>query len=236
MVRSGPPATLALCLRPPQGMSRIDVAACLRHCDRASLPISWVAGIEELADFAGHGRQSATREPCAVLEVPPDLERPQLRDLLDRAGSLGGAIDSAWIQGGLPAEHKAVLAAAGIRVACRDRLDDARGSRRPAPPGWACHSPVWGLWEIRRVTMAPPGLFWGRSPIAGSGTLTVVDVTGDAVSADAASVRARIDRWQAWAARRRAAGGLLLVTLREIPGLIAGAGRGLSGGSILKAA
>jgi hypothetical protein len=54
------------------------------------------------------------------------------------------------------------LVDAGIRIVLVDEfLEGQRGSRRPAPAGWACRQPVWGLWEVQ-VVRGPTPIGWRR--------------------------------------------------------------------------
>lgn len=233
MVRSGLPTTLVICCPLAGGMAPADVETCLDFGRRSGLPVTWVVPQDRLASVAD--RLAGTAAAAGVaLDVPDGLSRQALRALVaERAG----AVDAVWIRGPLPPEHRGVLVDAGIRLACRDRFDDARASRRPAPAGWACRTTVWGLWEAVRTDGPPPGLLpWRRRPGQVPGSLAVVDVAGPGVVPEPAVLRGRIERWRSWAAGRLAAGRVRFATLSDIPDLCAGGGRGSAGGSVLRAA
>ena len=241
MGRSGQPTTLVICCPLPAGMPQATVEACLEFTRRAALPVTWIAAADRLPLVVGHGAATAASQHVAV-EIPANQSRQQLRQLLARAAAEAPGLDAAAIAGPLPAEHRRVLVDSGIRVVCRDRFDDvARGSRRPAPHGWPCRSTLWGLWEVTQTSATPPGLVsrllpWGSPPGPRPGSLAVVDVSGPRPATDAATIRERIERWQAWAERRNTPGQVLFASLADLPALIAGAGRLPMGGSVLKAA
>ena len=240
MGRSGLPTTLVICCPLPSGMPQATAEACLESGRRAALPVTWIAAIDRLPLIVGERRTVAP--PHVALEIPPSQSRQELRQLLAQAAADAPGLDAAVIRGSLPADHRRVLVDSGIRVVCRDQLDDTpRGSRRPAPHGWPCRSTLWGLWEVTQTPATPPGLVsrllpWGSPSGPRSGSLAVVDIGGLGPVADAASIRGRMEQWRSWAERQRTTGEVVFATLSELPALIAGAGRLPVGGSILKAA
>ena len=240
MGRSGLPTTLVICCPLPSGVPQATAEACLESGRRAALPVTWIAAIDRLPLIVGE-RRTVTPPPVA-LEIPASQSRQELRQLLARAAAYAPGLDAAVTRGSLPAEHRRVLVDSGIRVVCRDQLDDTpRGSRRPAPHGWPCRSTMWGLWEVTQTPATPSGLVsrllpWGSPSGPRSGSLAVVDIGGQGPVADAASIRGRMEQWRSWAERRKAAGEVVFATLSELPALIAGAGRLPVGGSVLKAA
>lgn len=241
MGRSGLPTTLVICCPLPTTMPQATLEACLEQGRRASVPVTWIATIDQLPRVVGHGSAGAAAGHAA-LEIPAHASRQDLRQLLAQAAVEAPGIDAAAIRGPLPAEHRRLLVDNGIRVVCRDRLDDiSRGSRRPAPHGWPCRSTLWGLWEVTQATVAPPGIVsrllpWGGVPGPGPGSLAVLDVGGQGPVADAGAIRGRIERWRSWAEKRRASGQVVFAALSDLPAVIAGAGRLPVGGSVLKAA
>ena len=240
MGRSGLPTTLVICCPLPSGMPQATAEACLESGRRAALPVTWIAAIDRLPLIVGDRRTVAPLQ--VALEIPASQSRQELRQLLARAVADAPGLDAAVIRGSLPADHRRVLVDSGIRVVCRDQLDDTpRGSRRPAPHGWPCRSTLWGLWEVTQTPATPPGLVsrllpWGSPSGPRSGSLAVVDIGGLGPVADAASIRGRMEQWRSWAERRKATGEVVFATLSELPALIAGAGRLPVGGSVLKAA
>lgn len=241
MGRSGLPTTLVICCPLPTAMPRSTVEACLEQGRRVSVAVTWIVTIDRLPIVVGHGSAGAAVGNVA-LEIPANLSRQDLRQLLARAAVEAPGIDAAAIRGPLQAEHRRLLVDNGIRVVCRDTLDDiSRGSRRPAPHGWPCRSTLWGLWEVTQTTATPPGIVsrllpWGTVPGPGAGSLAVLDVGGQGPVADAGAIRGRIEQWQSWAERSRASGQVVFAALSELPAVIAGAGRLPVGGSVLKAA
>jgi hypothetical protein len=204
-----------------------------RGSDRAGLarpavPITWITSLNSLSVAAEAGAAGAT----IALELLPAwfCTKQSLRDAIAVARSAVPSLDTAVIEGAVPRHHD-VLAAAGIRVVAVDVLAPVqRGSRRPAPQGWACRTVAWGLWEVLvgPDPRQPRGwLSWtglGRRPRAGS-----LHVHRLACRA------ARADRWLAWATRLAARGGVA-ATLADLPELIEGRRGGPLAGSILKAA
>ena len=241
MGRSGLPTTLVICCPLSTGMPQSTAEACLEFARRAALPVTWIATLDRLQLVAGRGGTKALSQTVA-LEIPANLSRQELRQLLTRAAAETPGLDAAAIRGPLPTEHRRMLVDCGIRVVCRDRFDDiTRGSRRPAPHGWPCRSTVWGLWEVTQTIATPPGLVsrllpWGSQPGLVPGSLAVLDMGGQGPVADAAAVRGRMEQWQSWAERRRGPGQVAFASLSELPALIAGGGRLPVAGSVLKAA
>ena len=239
MGQPGLPTTLVICCPLPAGMPNATAEACLEFGRRAAVPVTWIAAIDRLPLVVAHRDAAATRSVVA-LEIPENQSRQELRQLLARAAAAAPGLDAASIRGPLPEEHRRVLVDSGIRVVCRDRLDQVtRGSRRPAPQGWPCRSTLWGLWEVTQASVTPAGIVgrllpWSSRP--GQGSLAVLDMGGQGPATDATALRGRIDQWKDWAERRKEPGRAVFATLSDLPALIAGAGRLPIGGSVLKAA
>jgi hypothetical protein len=119
-----------------------------------------------------------------------------------------------------------------------DTLEDSRrGSRRPAPAGWRCRNPVWGLWEVQADPPRKPGviswLLQGSMPRPRPGGLHVLQAGRVAAERP---VSGRLDRWMAWAERRLAGGWVRAAVPAELPALVARGGQQPVSGSVLKAA
>lgn len=146
---------------------------------------------------------------------------------------------AAVLRGRRPLEHHALLAAEGIRVVVVDAFgQDARGSRRPAPGGWDCRSPAWGLWEVRAVPQSGGG-FWGwmTGPLSRPhrGSLRVLQV-GRVALGPTGPVSTRLERFTAWAERRQAGNAARFVRLSELAAMLARGGSSPLSGSVLRAA
>lgn len=193
-----------------------------------AVPITWITSLNSLSVAAEAEAAGAT----VALELLPAWfgTKQSLRDAIAVARAAVPSLDTAVIEGGVPRHHD-VLAAAGIRAVAVDMLAPVpRGSRRPAPQGWACRNVAWGLWEV----LVGPGhrqprgwLSWTdfmRRPLAGS--LHVHRLQG---------ATPRPDRWLSWATKHAARGGVA-ATLTDVPELIEGRRGGPLTGSILRAA
>jgi len=197
------------------------------HSGRPGMPITWVTGLDSLAVAA---EADAAGETVAIELLPAWFGTKQaLRDAIAVARAALPALDTAVIAGAIPRHHD-VLAAAGIRVVAVDALAPVqRGSRRPAPQGWACRNVAWGLWEVLVGQGSPRRSGWlswlhvRRRPAAGS--LHVHRVVGAAGP----------DRWLSWAARHTT-GGAAAATLADLPELIEHRRGGPLAGSILRQA
>jgi hypothetical protein len=161
-----------------------------------------------------------------------------LRRMLTAACEIVPGLDTAVLQGPRPLAHQSLLAEEGIRVAAVDTAADAgRGGRRPAPAGWRCRNPVWGLWEVQVDPAQPVGwMGWLRSgplPRPRPGMLHVLHA--GAVSAEQPGA-GRLGRWLGWAAGQTAAGRLRLTGLGTLPAILARGESQPISGSVLKAA
>lgn len=243
MAGSGLPCTVVICCSLPAGIGTDEMAARLEAGRAADVPVTWLAALEWLPGvmdrLGGNGQAGSV-----ALAVPARCPRTAARELLSRARRAAPALDAAAIHGPLDAACRQELAAGGVRVVCRDRFDTITpGSRRPAPAGWACHSPVWGMWEVatRGEPFPPAGLRrilgTGAAMALRPGGLAVVDVGHDVPPGKGAAViRNRLGRWKAWAAGRWRSQPAAFTSLSQVPDLIATAGRAPVGGSILRAA
>lgn len=199
----------------------IDAAA-----RRRGVEVTWAARLDGLAAMAGSAAPIR-----AVADDPGWWEsRAALRDRVERTIRLVPGIDTLVVGDGRMLVHRELLRDHGIRTVCVDRFDDApRGSRRPAPAGWACRSLSWGLWEVALTAPSRGWLtrFTGRTatvrPVPGG--LTVLGA-GPAVEPTAT-----IDRVARWVE----AGVATTASLGALPGLVAASGTAAAG-SVLRAA
>jgi hypothetical protein len=237
MGRSADPATLVLCAMLPKIFPRGARAAWLADVGRARVPVTWAADVDLLAEL---GTSSAAPAPAMALALEPDWldSRSTLRRMIGVARQAVNGLETAVLRGPRPLSHAAVLAEEGIRVVVADTLDDSRrGSRRPAPAGWRCRNPVWGLWEVQAETRHKAGLMrWllhGSMPRPRPGALHVLQAGRVAAERP---VSGRLDRWIAWAERRLAGGRVRVTTADDLPALAARGGQAAFSGSVLKAA
>jgi hypothetical protein len=240
MVRPALPTTLIFCCPLPSSLSTDQLTACLEAAAHPAPSITWVTTAERLP-LLRVPRGPASTAPLAAVDVPAAAleSRQSLRRLLACAQSAASGIDTALVRGPLPHDCRRMLVDAGIAVVLRDFFDPmSRGPRRPAPNGWPCRSMLWGLWEVTAADAGPPGMIgrlvpWMAADRLRPGGLAVVDLAG--AMPTAASIRDRLDRWQAWVRRQRA-GAVEIATLASLPELITGAARRPLSGSVLKAA
>jgi len=236
MGRSALPTTLAICCRLPSDGTGTRTDACLQVARRVAVPVTWITTVEQLPELLAQGADAVPSQRLAV-EISDQQSQAAFRRQVTRAVSAAPGLETVALRGPLSQEQRRVLVDNGVRIVCRDRLDDgAHGSRRPAPPGWPCRSTLWGLWEVLVAGDGiPPGIItrllpWVRSRAA-SGGLIVADV-GRGRAADSAAIEGPLAQWQAWAGRASAT----FVHLADVPGLIAGGGRLPVAGSVLRQA
>lgn len=234
MGRSGDPATLVLCANLAGVPRRGSLAAWGEAPGRAA--VTWSADVETLAAAAEAGLAPAT---LALALEPAWLDsKATLRRMVHAARQAAPGLEAVMLRGPRPLTHATLLAEEGIRVASVDVGDDARrGSRRPAPSGWRCHNPVWGLWEVRTDPPRRRGfvnwLLHGSMPRLRPAALHVLDAGSVPVDRP---LGGRLDRWLSWAARRVAGGRLRTVPLADLPVFLARGGQPPVSGSVLKAA
>jgi hypothetical protein len=239
MTASKAPATIVLCATVPRQPSSARGGSWLDAARAVSVPVTWVAGVDSLAGLDGR----ADGLDLAI-DVPPAAcgSRTRLRDLLARTRAAFPGCAAAVLRGPMPPEHRGVLVEHGITVVLVDAFDDdGRGSRRPAPRGWACRNAVWGLWEVRVSPTRRTGLL-GWLGVGGlsrprAGSLHVLRTEGlHAGNGAAAFVASRLERWIDWARQHRARGSAVVTELSSLPSVISGNGRATLAGSVLRAA
>jgi hypothetical protein len=112
-----------------------------------------------------------------------------------------------------------------------------RGSRRPAPAGWRCHNPAWGLWEVEMApaTRRGPLSMFGLSsrPRVRRGGLAVLGT--EAWDAHGMECH-RLDRLATWAAGRASRAGAEATTLAGLVARLTGDEQQGLAGSVLRAA
>ncbi len=233
------PATVVLCATAPRQAITGRSRPWLDAVRGVAVPVTWAVGIDTLADVAGqvHGLDLA-------LDIPPAAcgSRSRLRELLLRGRDLMPDLAAVVLRGPTPAANRGVLVEEGIGVAVVAAFEEeSRANRRPAPKGWNCRNPVWGLWEVVVTSARPAGLAgWlglGGMPRLVPGGLHVLRTDGvSAGNNGAASLAPRLERWISWAGQRRFGGTATVVPLSALPRLISGGDREAVGRSVLRAA
>lgn len=239
MSKSRQPATIVVCAAAPRQRPAGGDIAWLRAANSQAVPVTWIAGVDRLADIA----EAAGDAASLAVDIPPAVcgSRQKLRDLLARAADAAPGIASAVLRGPTPLANRTLLVERGLGVALVDSFDGGeRGSRRPAPRGWPCRNAVWGLWEVLAAPHRPRGLAgwlgFTTMPKLKSGGLHVV--RGDAAWSDggpAGGAVAKLDRLVAWAGRRGRQGAIM-ATLGQVPEFVGRDARGPLAGSVLRAA
>jgi hypothetical protein len=239
MKRQTQPATVVLCATAPRQASTGRSRAWLDAARAVAVPVTWAVGIDTLADVADD-----VEGLDVAIDIPPATcgSRAKLRDLLLRGRDLVPDLSAAVLRGPTPAENRGVLVDEGIGVAVVDAFEtEGRGNRRPAPKGWACRNPIWGLWEVLVTPARPAGIAgWlglGGMPRLAPGGLHLLRTDGVTVGNNgSATIASRLDRWISWAGQRRFRGTATVVSLSALPRVISGGDREAMAGSVLRAA
>lgn len=226
-----PPATLVI-------VARVDDATTPENFERVigtvrgrGVAVTWAMGPSALA------RLSSCLPPQGValaLDGTAASSRRDMRRGIDEFRRLRETADAVVFPAEATVTHRDLLVEAGIRVACVDRFDELeRGSRRPAPAGWRCRSPQWGLWEVARgrshdAKGIARWLPWNGRPAPGSLSVDSVDLASDP-SVGSASLGRIVERHDG------ASRGLRTVTLGALADIL-GPGSQSGGGSVLRAA
>jgi hypothetical protein len=230
------PASVVICAELPTGMTAAARAAWGRHAAGRRCPVTWAADPETIA-AAG---PVAAQDEFALAIAPEWLDSKRtLRERIATARQELPGLTAAVLRGPRPLDHHALLAAEGIRIVVVDAFGpEPRGSRRPAPAGWACRHPVWGLWEVRAAPRESRGLWgWLNGPLSRlrPGSLRILRV-GKVPMGPSGPVSTRLDRYAAWAERRQTGQRARVVGLSDLAITLAGGGEPPLTGSILKAA
>jgi hypothetical protein len=229
--------TVVICPVPPDASAR-EAATWIAVRRSGDVPVTWAIPVEMLAALREEGLHAAAAPtpPIAVdLSATWPLSRQAIRQAVRAARRAWPEIESASILGDVALDHRDVLVQEGITTVLVERLDTpARGSRRPAPRGWACRSQLWGLWEVA-IAPGPRSLV---SRVAGwcrprdRGRLQV----WHAGQAPAAVVRTRLERHLARVRRHTLSGKVRAIGLPELPSIITGGDPSAERGSVLRAA
>lgn len=240
MRRPFDPTTLVVCANLPRPTRSGACAAWLDTLGPSAAAVTWAADADTLGAVAAAAHGRGVPVPELSLALRPDWldSRATLRRMVGAARQAVPGLDTAVLRGPRPLAHQSLLAEEGIRVVIVDTFADAgRGSRRPAPAGWRCRNPAWGLWEVQVDPPRPAGmvgwLLHGSMPRPRPGSLHVLHA-GD-MPADR-PVSGRLDRWLAWAERRAATGRLRLTGLTDLATILGLGGAAPVSGSVLKAA
>ena len=238
------PSTVVICCSVPARTTASEIADAVGLSRGYGVPVTWATCIESIAMMGDTIGASGSHESMA-LEASQSwfASRQSLRQSLARARTLGPALDALVVRGNKPLVHRDALVEEGIRTVCVDHFEAlTRGSRRPAPAGWACRSVVWGLWEVRSGSQRAPNLIqrfvpWGSFPGLGSGSLSICHVQEQSAGASepALAWSRRLQRLLAWVQRASHSHGVRVAGLSDLPALLSAAGRPHAV-SVLKAA
>jgi hypothetical protein len=224
------PATVVILAHISPGITDDAFESLAEGVRRTGVAVTWVADPDCLARLARNGDEWGW---ALALDDTTTSSRQRLRHVL--ASLRRTSVDAVVVPEGGVITHRELLVEAGIHTAVVDRFDDVpRGSRRPAPEGWACRSIVWGLWEVESTPATSGSLLsrwmpWIGGPPAGS--LAVVTVS----SAETAS-RPDVDRTlRIIAAQRTGRIPKRYVRLGDLPAQL-GSGGQTHSASVLRAA
>lgn len=240
-------ATLAVVCRVPARLSPHTIDDWLRPAIATAMPVTWAVSPEDFGTVGGALAEQAGDRSVALL-VPTEWWTQRsgpslLRRRFEAARRTLPAFDSLVIQADTaapPALNPLLLADLGIRAVCSDgeSIAGGRSNRRPAPRGWACRSPAWGLWEFRFGRAKRAGLldallgFVGGATLA-AGSLTILPTGGfttvgrrgtDGRSAGMRLARQAFERTVQWAARatRQGCSPPVAATLSDVSAALSG--------------
>lgn len=235
------PGTVVLCCSLPGDLEPREATARLEAISAAVAPVTCLVAAHLLATTLE--RAATARGPRGfAVEMPGNCQPSGLRRGLAESRRLVAELDAVVIRGGDRLGTAGLLAECGVRVVYRDAaVPPVKSGRRPAPRGWKCHSPAWGLWEVwRDESPVPPRGWlrgWGRAGDLRRGGLAIVDLAAGAPGGRAAAtIRTRVDRWKAWAGGPSSGFGGTFALLSDVPSLVAAAVGAPCGGSVLRAA
>ncbi len=204
-----------------------------------AVPVTWIATAERIGTVAS-AVGIARGQHDFVLKLPAAAfeSRQRLRRLLAMAREAVPSLAAIAVHGGCDVEHRPLLVEEGVRVVLVDTLAGyGRGSRRPAPAGWRCHNPAWGLWEVemapasRRGPLSAFGL--SSRPRVRRGGLAVLGT--EAWDAQGMPCH-RLDRLATWAASKASRDGVEVTTLSGLAARLTGDDQQTLAGSVLRAA
>jgi len=237
--------TLAIVCGVPDGLPQQAVEDWLRPTVDSGVAVTWTVPSDDVPTI---GRSLAERSggSSVALRVPRAWSglrggKSLIRRRIEEARRTLPAFDSLVIEpAGTPSPGflDPSLADHGITAVCSDTVSIAGGrtSRRPAPRGWDCRSPVWGLWEFRFGSAKRNGWIGGLVGLAGrpriaTASLTVIATgafpAGGNSAGDTAGpgsqrqARQSLERTVQWASRL-ARQGIVTATLSDVSALLSG--------------
>ena len=230
------PASVVICAELPGHVSGAARGAAVSVAARRGCPITWAGEPEALASAVA----VVPGDAVALTISPAWLDsRRTLRERIASARAAAPGLAAALLGGPRPLEHHALLAEEGIRVVIVDVFGAApHGSRRPAPSGWDCRNPVWGLWEVRVTPQSAHGPWrWLNGPLSRPrpGSLRVL-LAGRVQPGPTGAVSTRLERFSAWAERRQSGNSIRVVTPADLAAHLDRGGDAALAGSVLRAA
>jgi hypothetical protein len=183
------------------------------------VPLTWITDLATL-ERSGHRDKGLCRWPWTATDAMALVIEPAWLDSRHtvREAVTAARATHADLRAGVLRDaelHDPGLAvSAGLRTVLVRSCAAGRGSRRPAPAGWLCRNPTWGLWEVQPSEAPPQTGFWdrlfGRGRASGAGRRELVVLDASLASA------AVLQRWLDWAARGVVAGTAVAVTLPDV--------------------
>lgn len=245
-------ATITICCRLPQGSTALSIDDWTRPAGSANVAVTWVVGPDELSQVASLGPAGIRPENLAMeipqewlaAEMGPSALRRNLAEVRRSFRWLDGLVLAPSISSGAASNLRAeVIGELGFRVVAVPELGSRphRRSRRPAPNGWECRNPAWGLWEVGFASQKRRGLLRNWLPLI---TGPKVEPGGLAVLRSGATsakgkreARERFERLVHWAARQVAFGrpAARVLTLSQLGALLSSGATGSGQRSILAA-
>jgi len=206
--RDRPPMTVVVC-------GHVAQATAVRRTP--GVPLTWIANSAELEQIGTRAAGTQARPWPATDAVAVEIE-PAWLDSRHAILAAAAAVRAVHIdlRAGVVRDGELrdprLAAAAGLRAVLVRSCAAARGSRRPAPAGWPCRNPAWGLWEVERAGSPPRRGIWrrlfGRGSGGRRGGLVVLDASTHSVAV--------LQRWIDWATRGVASGSVVGVTLPDL--------------------
>lgn len=224
----------------------------MRPVRSARLAVTWVVGPGDLEAASGHLAARGEQDRMAI-ELPAewlttDVRQSLIRQRFAAIRRMSPSLDAVVVRGPREAAPLAgvrpeLLAEHGIRLVATKHVGcwHGRRSRRPGPSGWACSSPVWGLWEVGFAPRSPRSWLGGMLPLVlgpslEPGMLAVIQ-TGQTAGQSKRDARQQFERILHWVARCTAARRPLAeaVTLSQLATILASGTAGTGHRSVLAA-
>lgn len=247
-------AVVAICCRVPEGCKPELLDDWMRPVRSARVAVTWVVAPADLEVVAGYLAARGEQDRLA-LEVPEewfagDVRQSLIRQRFAAIHRIAPSLDTVVVRS--PKEKESslrfsarpeLLVEHGIRLVATNHVGrwHGRRSRRPGPHGWACSSPVWGLWEVGFAPRAPRGWLGGMLPLVlghsiEPGMLAVIHA-GQTAGQSKRDARQRFERTLHWVARCAAARRPTAetVTLSQLATILASGSAGAGHRSVLAA-